>query len=134
MTLSSPGTVAAGFLCGLAALTAGPAAAQIISYRYDGDYAGAAKLSPDISDASCPALPLVRLEIKNGILRAYDDSGRQTVKGFVTGDGFFTSDYIFPDGRTTLFEGIVDAQGRFTGAVIDGPCAWVVELFKTRRG
>ncbi|MFQ5562898.1 MAG: hypothetical protein ACE5FO_04950 [Parvularculaceae bacterium] len=115
-------------------VSAAPGAAQIISYRYDGAYIGAANLERSLSDASCtPTLPLVRLEIRNGILRAYEENGRQIVKGFVTGDGFFTSDYIFDDGRTTLFEGMVNARGRLTGGIVDGACAWVVELSKLRR-
>lgn len=112
----------------------GPAAANLISDRFDGVYVGAASLERDLSSESCaPKLPLVRLEIRNGILRAYDENGRQIVKGFVTGAGFFTSDYIFANGETTLFEGMVDSRGRFTGGIVYGACAWVVELSKSPR-
>jgi len=112
---------------------ASPAAAQIITERYDGVYLGAATLSSELSHGACPRLPLTRLEIRNGILRAYDEGGRQSVKGIMTGDGFFNADYIFPDGRATRFEGIVDRQGRLTGGVVDGGCIWVVELSKETR-
>lgn len=105
-----------------------------ISYRYDGDYRGATTVTRALSSPSCKALPLVHLEIRNGILRAYDANNHQIVKGFVTGDGFFTSDYIFFGGRTTLFEGLVDRRGQLTGGIVDGACAWLVELSKTKRG
>jgi len=128
-------TSLAGLLFGGFMLASAPAAAEyLISYRYDGDYVGATTVSSALSSPSCTALPLVHLEIRNGILRAYDERKRQIVKGFVTGDGFFTSDYIFADGRTTLFEGIVDRHGQFTGGIIDDDCAWVVRLSKTWRG
>ncbi len=132
MTPSSPHQFALGFFCAIAAILALPAAAQIISDRFDGVYTGAARPASELTDPSCPILPLYRLEIRNGILRAFDDSNRQTVKGFVTGAGFFSSDYTFADGRTTLFEGRVDRKGRLTGGVVDGPCAWVVDLSRTR--
>ncbi len=103
-----------------------------VSYRYDGDYVGAALVSPGLSDRSCNALPLVHLEIRNGALRAYDRNNRQIVKGLITGDGFFFGDYIFADGRTTLFEGSVDRQGNFAGGIFDSGCAWLVRLSKRR--
>lgn len=125
----------AGLLVGAALLAAGTAAAEeyFVSYRYDGDYAGATTVTRALSSPSCTALPLVHLEIRNGILRAYDRNNRQIVKGIVTGDGFFTSDYIFADGRTALFEGFVEREGKFTGGIIDGACAWVVKLSKKHR-
>lgn len=117
---------------GAAALTSA-AAEYFVSYRYDGDYRGASLVFPENANASCAALPLAHIEIRNGILRAYDERNRQTVKGLVTGDGFFTSDYVFSDGRKTLFEGIVDRQGQFTGGIVDGACTWVIELEKSHR-
>lgn len=122
-------------LCALpaaGAAIASAAAAEFISHRYDGDYRGEARVSPVSSEASCAPLALARLEIRNGILRGYAPGGRQSVKGFVTADGFFTADYIFPDGRTTLFEGLVDARGKLTAGVVDGECAWIVDLAKQR--
>lgn len=117
---------------GAAFVSAG--AAEFISHRYDGEYLGAANVSPASSDASCAPLPLVSLEIRNGILRAYQPDGHQSVKGFVTTDGFFTADYIFPGGRATLFEGIVDTRGKLTGGIVDGGCVWVVDLSKRSAG
>lgn len=126
MTLSlSRNSIASLFAAG-AILT--PAAAELISHRYDGVYEGKTRVAREISEASCTALPLRRLEIRNGILRAFQPGGHQSVKGFVTADGFFTADYIFPDGRATPFEGIIDARGKLTGGVAAGGCAWVVEL------
>ena len=114
-------------------LSAGPAAATMISDRYDGNYVGAATVARELSSPACAPLPLAHLEIRNGILRAYEYGGRQIVKGLVTHDGFFTSDYIFADGRTTLFEGLVDRQGEFSGGIVDGPCIWVVKMLKSQR-
>ena len=122
-----------GVLAMGAAALASAAAEYFISYRYDGNYWGARLVYSEDANASCAALPLAHIEIRNGILRAYDELNRQTVKGFVTGDGFFTSDYVFSDGRKTLFEGIVDLQGQFTGGIVDGACAWVVDLEKSQR-
>ena len=104
------------------------AAAQLISHRYDGVYLGATELSSEISQGACPRLPLTRLEIRNGILRAYDHNGRQIVKGIMTGDGFFNADYIFTAQASTPFEGMADRNGRLTGAVTVGDCVWIVEL------
>lgn len=118
-----------GVVCGLTSMLAA-AAAEFISDRYDGVYAGAARISPGISDAFCADLPLRRIEIRNGILRAWDGE-RQIVKGFVVHDGFFNADYYFPGGRGVVFEGAIDARGRLVGGVIDGGCAWVVELSKS---
>lgn len=117
-----------GGLSAVAVLLAGSASASFISYRFDGDYAGVTSVAQDISNETCSALPLQQLSIKNGILRSFDAAGYQTVKGFITGDGFFSSDYIRRDGRVTLFEGFVDANGRLTGGIFDNGCAWLVEM------
>lgn len=107
------------------------ASAQVVSYNYDGVYIGATPPAPDLSDASCAALPLTRIEITNGALRAWDGS-RQTVKGLVTHDGFFNADYYFPGRQGVVFEGFIDGGGRLTGGIFDGGCAWVVEMMKSR--
>lgn len=119
---------AAGLIAAIWA--AAPVAAQLISYRYDGVYLGTARAT-EFSAATCGALALNRIEIKNGILRAWDGD-RQTVKGFVTHDGFFNADYYFPGEHGVVFEGMIDAGGRLTGGVFRGDCAWVAELSKTR--
>lgn len=126
--LESVKFAAAGFAA--CALATAPLAAQLISYRYDGVYLGSATPA-EFSAPACGALPLYRIEIENGILRAWDGE-RQTVKGFVTHDGFFNADYYFPGGRGTVFEGMIDAGGRLTGGIFRGECAWVVELSKAR--
>ena len=125
--------MAVSFAGALAILSAGAAGAQIISDRFDGVYVGAATLADDASNVVCPPLPLTQLRIKNGILRAYDGERRQIVKGFVTGGGFFNSDYyIYPGGRATPFEGRIDHRGRLVGGVVVGACAWVVELSRSQ--
>ena len=136
MTSSSLLNATISFLLLAATLAVETASADeyFISYRFDGDYIGAATVSPELSSPSCKALPLVHLEIRNGILRAYDSNNSQIVKGIVTGEGFFNSDYVLPDGRTTLFEGTVDKQGNIIGGIFDSGCAWLVKLSKKRRG
>ena len=106
------------------------AAAQLVSYAYDGVYKGRSSIVSDLSGAACPRLPLHRLEIRDGALRAWD-SGRQTVKGIITHDGFFNADYYFPTGENRVFEGAVDQRGRLIGGVFHQRCAYVVELHKT---
>ena len=109
-------------------LTAASASAELVSYRYDGVYVGATTATA-FSDASCPTLPLNRIEIKNGILRAWNGN-HQSVKGFITHDGFFNADYYFLGEHGVVFEGIVDAGGRLTGGIFRADCAWVVDLTK----
>lgn len=115
----------------VSALAVAKVAAQVVSYYYDGVYIGATPPAPGLADASCAALPLTRIEITNGALRAWDGS-RQTVKGLVTHDGFFNADYYFPGRQGVVFEGFIDGGGRLTGGIFDGGCAWVVEMMKSR--
>ena len=125
---------AAALLASLAVVGAAPSAAAdeyFISYKFDGDYIGNVDVASGVSDAYCRPLPLQHIEIRNGILRAYNQYGFQTVKGFVTGSGFFNSDYYFDDGRAAVFEGLVDLGGAFTGGIVDGGCYWVVTLSKS---
>ena len=114
----------------LAALTTTPAPGEVVSYAYDGVYEGGATIIHDLSDPACPALPLYRLEIRDGALRAWD-RGRQTVKGIITHDGFFNADYYFPNGGNHVFEGAVDRGGRLTGGVFYQRCAYLIELYKS---
>ena len=118
---------------GAAAFLASAASADeyFISYKFDGDYIGNVEVSHGVSDPSCAPLQLQHVEIRNGILRAYNQYGFQTVKGFVTGSGFFNSDYYFDDGRAAVFEGLVDRSGSFTGGIVDSGCYWVVALSKS---
>jgi len=118
------------FACAFAAVFA-PAAAQVVSYAYDGAYYGAALPEPGLSHAGCAPLPLTEIDIRNGALRAWDGD-RQTVKGIVTGSGFFNADYYFPGRAGVVFEGVIDAGGRLSGGIMDGGCAWVVDLVKWR--
>ena len=106
--------------------------AQFVSYRYDGAYEGAARLSAGLSDLACRDLAITRIDIRDGALRAYE-GGRQTVKGLVFKTGFFSAHYYLPDGRERLFEGRIDAGDGLAGGVIDDGCAWVVELQKRER-
>lgn len=108
-----------------------PAAAQMVSYNYDGVYLGAAAPAPGLSEPFCKPLPLNRIEIRNGALRAYDGA-RQSVKGIVTNNGFFNADYYFPGRQGIVFEGVIDHGGRLTGGIMDGGCAWVADLSRTR--
>ncbi|MEO1137467.1 MAG: hypothetical protein AAFW68_12815 [Pseudomonadota bacterium] len=111
------------------AMATAPVAAQMVSYRYDGLYLGAAPPSPGLSDPACGALPLTQLDIRDGALRAFD--GRfQIVKGIITHDGFFNADYYFPDGRRAVFEGTVDSDGRLLGGVMASGCVWIIDLKK----
>ncbi|WP_425411010.1 hypothetical protein [Hyphococcus sp.] len=112
-------------------VAATPAEAQLIAYHYDGVYSGGAPPAPGLSDRSCRALPLTRIDIENGILRAWD-GGRQSVKGFVTHDGFFNADYYFPGRRGVVFEGVIDTGGRLSGGIFDGGCAFVIEMTKAQ--
>jgi hypothetical protein len=114
-----------------AALVTTKAAAQVVSYNYDGVYQGVTRVSPGLSDATCRDLPLTRIEIRNGALRAWQGSW-QTVKGLVTHDGFFNADYYFPGRAGVVFEGTIDGGGRLTGGIFDGGCAWVVEMVISR--
>ncbi len=121
--------IAAGALA--AALATTPAPAELVSYAYDGVYEGGAAIVRDLSDPACPTLPLYRIEIRDGALRAWD-GGRQTVKGVITHDGFFNADYYFADGRARVFEGAIDRGGVLTGGVFYQRCAYLVTLYKTR--
>ncbi len=107
--------------------TTSAGSAPLVSYAYDGVYQGGAILADDLSDSACPLIPLYRIEIRNGALRAWD-RGRQTVKGIITHDGFFNADYYFSNGRGHVFEGSIDSRGRLVGGVFYGRCAWIVEL------
>ncbi len=115
----------------LAALTTTPAQSTLVSYAYDGVYEGGATIVDELSDPACPALPLYRIEIRDGALRAWD-RGRQTVKGIITHDGFFNADYYFADGRNHVFEGVVDRHGTLIGGVFYGRCAYLIDLRKSR--
>ena len=106
--------------------------ARMISYAYDGVYLGKTPPAPGLSEPLCKALPLNRIEIENGMMRAYDGA-RQTVKGFVTHDGFFNADYYFPGRQGIVFEGAIDDAGRLTGGIMDGGCAWLARLSKTTK-
>ncbi len=120
------------FVAALLAAQPDETQARMISYAYDGVYVGATPPAPGLSEPFCEPLPLNRIEIKNGALRAYD-GGRQSVKGFVTHDGFFNADYYFPGRQGVVFEGAIDDAGRLTGGIMDGGCAWIVNLLKTTR-
>lgn len=109
------------------ALLAGAAHAEPISARYDGVYMGESRLAPGLSDPSCGALALTRIDIGNGMMRAWSGE-HQTVKGFVTSDGFFNADYYFPGAQGIVFEGMISADGRLTGGIMRGRCAWLVAL------
>ena len=113
------------------AITTMAASQSLVSYRFDGVYSGNVEIARDLSDPACPLIPLDRIEIRDGALRAWD-RGRQTVKGIITHDGFFNADYYFNNGRGHVFEGAVDRNGKLVGGVFYGRCAWVAELTRDR--
>ncbi|MEZ5893280.1 MAG: hypothetical protein R3C58_09085 [Parvularculaceae bacterium] len=112
------------------ALFLASAAAQVVSYDYDGVYIGSADPAPGLSGPNCAPLPLNRIEIRNGALRAYDNYKRQSVKGIVTPSGFFNADYYFPGRQGVVFEGRIDGGGGLSGGIMDGGCAWVVSMLR----
>lgn len=123
--------IVAGGVIAVVLATVLPAPAQFVSYSFDGVYDGGAVLVDDLSDPACATLPLTRIEIRDGALRAWD-GGRQTVKGLITHDGFFNADYYNADGAALVFEGTIDRNGALVGGVHDGRCANLIKLYKSR--
>lgn len=113
----------------LAVVTTMPASAEFVSYAFDGVYVGGASIVRDLSDPSCPAMRLTRIEVRNGALRAWD-RGRQTVKGLMTHDGFFNADFYDANGERRVFEGTIDRNGALIGGVFSRRCAFLVTLYK----
>lgn len=121
-------------LLALAALVAaGPALAEPISDRFDGQYAGTIHVVAALSQQGCRDRAPHEVTIKKGIMHGRSAALGTRISGFVTSDGFFTGSYRFSDGAKTGFEGSIE-DGTLVGGVFstDQHCAWLVKL--TKRG
>lgn len=120
----------------VAMLAAPVAQAEGISSKFDGNYAGTGTLVAPLSGPGCDSDGMrYRIEIRNGRIDgeafdiSADDQVPNSVKGFVTADGYFTGSQERDKGPRTRFEGRMDDSMMVAGVFTQGyNCAWVVKL------
>lgn len=123
---------ALGAAIGLA-IWGGTATAQDpVTDAFDGIYVGKSELSPFRDSApECPKGMEHRLTIEDGYFKEQASEAIRRITGLVTTDGFFTGQYAPPGRDPITLEGTIE-DGIMTGAAVEDPCYWRLELSKVK--
>ena len=105
-------------------------AANGVTDKFDGSYAGEASVNPALSSGSCGPFTVGKVTIKQGNLRTEAKPDLPWIIGIVTEDGYVQASMVKDGGARRPLDGRIDANGVITAGWIDSTsnCTWQIEL------